>query len=285
MATESPIILLGERAEVRPGRPQSKSARARIGRISLITITLFTFAFLYVPIFVLIFFSFNKARSGAQWTGFTLEWYQSMFANQQLLAAAGYSLFLGVLSTLISVVIATTMALVMERYNFRFKGMWDGLLYMPIIIPEIVAAVSLLLFFATVNAERGFLTLLIAHVSFTMPFVYLNVRARLADFDRSIEEAAKDLGANEITTFRRITLPLLMPGILSGGLLGFTLSMDDFIISNFVKGVGGATLPVYVWPQLRRAVSPEINAVSTLLLVFSICIVVLSLLLQRRQNN
>ena len=133
MATESPIILLGERAEVRPGRPQSKSARARLGRISLITITLFTFAFLYVPIFVLIFFSFNKARSGAQWTGFTLEWYQSMFANQQLLAAAGYSLFLGVLSTLISVVIATTMALVMERYNFRFKGVWDGLLYMPII--------------------------------------------------------------------------------------------------------------------------------------------------------
>jgi len=285
MASDSTVVLVGDPAQVRPARPQTRSARGRAGRFVLVLITLFTFAFLYVPIFVLIFFSFNKAKNGAIWTGFTLDWYVNMLKNEDLVAAAGRSLLVGITATLISVVIGTLMALAMERYQFRSKVGWDALLYMPVIIPEIVAAVSLLLFFSLVKIKLGFVSLLIAHVAFTMPFVYLTVRARLADFDRSIEEAAKDLGANELRTFWRITLPLLTPGVLSGALLGFTLSMDDFIISNFVSGVGNATLPVYVWPQIKRAVSPEINAVSTLLLVFSICIVVISLLIQRRSEH
>lgn len=258
---------------------------AHWGRLALTLVTLLTFAFLYVPIFVLIAFSFNTAKTGASWTGFTTEWYVRMFANEDLIEAALNSLLVGVLSTLIAVVLGTLLALAMERYKFRGKAFWDGLLYMPVIIPEIVAGVSLLLFFAFIGLERGLPTLLAAHVAFTTPFVYLTVRARLADFDRTIEEAAMDLGASEWRTFWRITLPLIAPGIISGALLAFTLSMDDFIISNFVKGVGWNTLPVYVWPQLKRAVSPEINAASAMLLLFSICVVVLSLVLQRKQSR
>ena len=285
MASNSTIVLIGDPARVRPTKPRTQAARGRAGRFALVLVTLLTFAFLYVPIFVLIFFSFNKAKNGATWAGFTLEWYGNMLKNTDLIEAAGRSLAVGVMATLISVVIGTLMALAMERYQFRSKVGWDAVLYMPVIVPEIVAAVSLLLFFSLIKIKLGFASLLIAHVAFTMPFVYLTVRARLADFDRSVEEAAKDLGANELVTFWRITLPLLMPGVLSGALLGFTLSMDDFIISNFVSGVGNATLPVYVWPQIKRAVSPEINAVSTVLLLFSICIVVISLLIQRRAER
>ena len=269
-----------------PAKVEGESrARVSAGRLVLTTITAAAFAFLYVPIFVLIIFSFNQAKSGATWTGFTTEWYAKMFANEDLIEAALNSLLVGTISTLVAVVLGTLLALAMERYSFKGKAFWDGLLYMPVIIPEIVAGVSLLLFFAFIGLERGFPTLLAAHVAFTTPFVYLTVRARLADFDRSVEEAAMDLGADEWHTFWRITLPLLMPGVVSGALLAFTLSMDDFIISNFVKGVGWNTLPVYVWPQLKRAVSPEINAASTMLLLFSIFIVVLSLVLQRRQSR
>lgn len=285
MASDTPIILLGERAEVKPRPRQTDTASKRLGRFTLIFVTLATFAFLYVPIFVLIFFSFNSTKSTTVFSGFSLQWYEKMLGNELLLAAAGRSLLVGVVATLIAVVLATLMALAMERYEFKSKTAWDGMLYMPVVVPEIIAAVSLLLFFAQLKIERGYFTLIIAHVAFIMPFIYLTVRARLADFDRSVEEAAKDLGANELTTFRRVTLPLLMPGIVSGALLGFTLSMDDFVISNFVKGVKMDTLPVYVWPQLKRTVSPEINAISALLLVFSIGVVVASLLLQRRQSN
>jgi spermidine/putrescine transport system permease protein len=277
------VILMGE-AKEKP-RPAQLKQRRKLSSFGLALIAFLTFAFLYVPIFVLIFFSFNKAKTGSTWTGFTLDWYKAMFQNETLIEALGNSLVIAVSATLIAVVLGTLLAMAMERYQFKGKGLWDGLLYMPVIIPEIVAGVSLLLFFATVQMERGLLTLIIAHVSFTTPFVYMTVRARLADFDRSVEEAAMDLGANELTTFFRITLPMIMPGIVSGGLLAFTLSMDDFIISNFVKGVGGETLPVYVWPQLKRSVSPEINAASTMLLLFSICIVVISLLLQQRQKT
>jgi spermidine/putrescine transport system permease protein len=279
----SSVILMGESKE-KP-RPAQIKQRRKIGNFALALIAFLTFAFLYVPIFVLIAFSFNKAKSGSAWTGFTLDWYAAMFKNDALIEALGNSLVIGVSATLIAVVLGTLLAMAMERYQFRSKPVWDGLLYMPVIIPEIVAGVSLLLFFATIQMERGLLTLILAHVSFTTPFVYMTVRARLADFDRSVEEAAMDLGANELQTFFRVTLPLIMPGVISGGLLAFTLSMDDFIISNFVKGVGGETLPVYVWPQLKRAVSPEINAASAMLLLFSIIIVVTSLVLQQRQKT
>jgi spermidine/putrescine transport system permease protein len=282
MATDNPVILLGDREAVKP-RPKGTGKRSP-GAFALTAFALFTFAFLYVPIVVLIVFSFNSARSGAVWQGFTLNWYERMFANERIISAAGVSLLVAVLSTIGAVVIGTLMALAMERYKFKAKTFWDGLLYMPVIIPEIVAGISLLLFFASLNIQRGLFTLVVSHIAFTMPFVYLTVRARLADFDRSVEEAAQDLGANEWVTFTRVTLPLLMPGIISGGLLAFTLSLDDFVISFFVTGQGWQTLPVYIWGQIRRGISPEINAISTLMLVFSIGLVIVSQIIQRREK-
>ena len=281
MASNSPIILLGERANIKPVRPQAKGAA---GRYSLVLITLLTAAFLYVPIIVLIIFSFNSAKSGAVWQGFTLSWYDKMFNNARIIEAAGTSLLVAVLSTIGAVVVGTLMALAMERYAFKGKTFWDGLLYMPVIIPEIVAGISLLLFFAAVGIERGLFTLVVSHIAFSMPFVYLTVRARLADFDRSVEEAAQDLGANELITFQRITLPLLMPGVVSGALLAFTLSIDDFVISFFVNGKGWTTLPIYIWGQIRKGITPEINAISALMLVFSIGLVIVSQLIQRRES-
>ena len=274
---------MGDRAEIVPPPFYERSA-GRLGHLSLVGLTAFTFAFLYVPIVVLIIFSFNSARTGAVWQGFTLGWYTRLLNNEALLSAASRSLVIAMISTSGSVVIGTLTALAMERYHFRAKALWDGLLYMPVIVPEIVAGVSLLLFFAATSMERGLVTLVVAHIAFSMPFVYLTVRARLADFDRSIEEAAQDLGANELKTFSLITLPLLMPGIVSGALLAFTLSIDDFIISFFVTGKGWNTLPIYIWSQLKQGVTPEINAVSAMLLLFSVTIIVSSLLLQRRTN-
>lgn len=274
---------MGDREEIFPQAPAERQ-RARPGRLALVTITLLTFAFLYAPIAILVVFSFNDARTGAVWQGFTLDWYARLFRNERLLDAALRSLIIATVSTAGSVVIGTLTALAMERYRFRSKTFWDGLLYMPVIVPEIVAGVSLLLFFATAGIERGFLTLAVSHIAFSMPFVYLTVRARLADFDLSIEEAASDLGADEWTTFIRITLPLLMPGIVSGALLAFTLSMDDFIISFFVTGRGWDTLPIYIWSALKRGVTPEVNAVSAILLLFSATLVVASLILQRRRS-
>jgi spermidine/putrescine transport system permease protein len=282
-ATDSTVVLLGERAEIKPQRRDERPSR-RWGRFALVTITLLTFVFLYAPIIVLIIFSFNSARTGAVWQGFTLSWYERMFNNPRILEAAGQSLLIGVLSTIGAVVIGTLTAMAMERYRFRGKGGFDGLLYMPVIIPEVVMGIALLLFFAAVRIERGLVTLVVSHIAFSMPFVYLTVRARLADFDRSVEEAAQDLGANEWTTFRRITVPLLMPGIISGALLAFTLSMDDFVISFFVAGKGWTPLPVYIWGSIKRGITPEINAISALLLLFSIVLVVLSLVLQRRER-
>lgn len=284
MTSDSTVILLGERGEIKP-KPRGETRRFSPGRFALVTITLFTFALLYVPIVVLIAFSFNSARTGATWQSFTLQWYERVFSNARILEAAANSLIVAALSTLGAVVIGTLMAMAMERYRFRGKGAWDGLLYLPVIVPEIVMGISLLLFFAAVNISRGLLTLVISHIAFCMPFVYLTMRARLADFDRSVEEAAQDLGANEWVTFRRVTLPLLMPGIISSALLAFTLSLDDFVISFFVTGVGSQTLPVYIWGQIRRGITPEINAISALMLVLSIVLVVTTQLIQRRQRT
>lgn len=283
MATDSTVILLGERADVQPRRRDQRPS-ARAGRFALVTITLFTFVFLYAPIIILIIFSFNSARTGATWQGFTLQWYERMFNNPRILDAAWRSIAIAVLATVGAVVIGTLMALAMERFRFRGKGIWDGLLYMPVIIPEIVAGISLLLFFAATSIPRGLFTLVVSHIAFSMPFVYLTVRARLADFDRSVEEAAKDLGANEWITFRRITIPLLMPGIISGALLAFTLSIDDFVISFFVNGGGWTTLPIYIWTSIKRGITPEINAISAMLLLFSIVLVVVSQMIQRRET-
>jgi spermidine/putrescine transport system permease protein len=275
----STVVVLGERKEYKTA---ATKPRFGLGNFALTLIALGTFAFLYVPIAVLVLFSFNNARTSIQWRGFTLQWYERMLNNDDLIQAAINSLIVATLSTILSTIIGTLAALAMERYTFRSKGLWDGLLYMPVIIPEIVAGVSLLMFFAQTGLERGLATLVIAHVAFSMPFVYLTVRARLADFDRRVEEAAYDLGANELTTFWRVTLPLLLPGIVSGALLAFTLSIDDYIISFFVNGQGWDTLPIYIWTQIKKITTPEVNAISTVMLALSVVVVALSVLLQRK---
>ena len=249
------------------------------------------FGFLYLPVLILIVFSFNDTRSVAVFTGFSTQWYSTLIANEELLDAARNSLLVGLVAMVASTVIGTMTALGMDRFRFRFQTAFDANLYMPIVIPEIVMGISLLLFynqalFPLLEAATGYRgstglpTIAISHIAFNIPFVYVIVRARLADFDRALEEAAQDLGANEWRTFRRITLPLLMPGIIGGALLAFTLSLDDYLITVFTKGVREQTMPLYIYSLVRRGVTPEINALSTVLLSGSIGLVALSLTAQ-----
>ncbi len=240
------------------------------------------FLFLYLPIVILIIFSFNENRFVSTWTGFSLHWYRVLFEDSQMGSAFRLSIWVAVWSTIISTILGTLAALAMERFRFRGKIAFDGVLYLPIIIPDIAMALSTLLFFVILGIALSRYTILIAHVAFNIAFVAIIVRARLADMDSDLEEAAADLGANTWTTFRRITLPLLMPGIVAGALLAFTLSLDDFVITFFVAGPGSTTLPVRVYSMIRFGLSPEVNAVSTLMFLGSTVLVVISLLVQRR---
>jgi spermidine/putrescine transport system permease protein len=238
---------------------------------------------LYAPILVLIVFSFNQSKLNAIWTGFTFDWYGVLFGDEAVGKAAVNTLIVAVASTAISTVIGTMTALALSRYSFFGKTALEGLLYIPIIIPEIVMGVSLLLFFVQVKLPLSIWTIIMAHITFNIPFVAVVVRARLAGFDDRLLEAAADLGAGPWRTFRKVTLPLIMPGIVGGALLAFTLSIDDFVISFFTTGPGANTLPLHIYSMVKTGVTPEINAVSTLLLLASIGLVVLSLKVQR--NN
>jgi spermidine/putrescine transport system permease protein len=240
------------------------------------------FMFLYVPIFILIIYSFNSNRVVGVWQGFSLQWYEQLFRNRAIASALRNSVWVATWSTAISTVLGTLAAMVLERFRFRGRTFYDGVLYLPIIIPDIVMALSTLLFFVMVAMPLSRYTILIAHVAFNISFVAVVVRARLANMDRSMEEAAADLGANEWTTFRRVTLPLLMPGIVAGALLAFTLSLDDFVITFFVSGPGSTTLPVRVYSMIKFGVTPEVNAISTLMLLASTLLVIISLAVQRR---
>jgi spermidine/putrescine transport system permease protein len=239
------------------------------------------YLFLYLPIVILVIFSFNVSRYAAAWRGFTLDWYASLFADEAIGAALKNSLIVAGTSTLISTVFGTMVALAMERYSFRGKLAFDSLLYLPIIIPDIAMAVMLLLFFVLSHARLGLITIVISHVAFNISFVAVVVRARLAYFDITLEEAAQDLYANEWQTFRRVTLPLIMPGILGGALLAFTLSIDDFVITFFTAGPGSTTLPLRIYSMVKFGVTPEINAFSSMMLVVSMALVMLSLILQK----
>jgi len=237
---------------------------------------------LYVPIFILIIYSFNANRVVGVWDGFTFQWYRILFEDQAVRSAIFVSLWVAFWSTIVSTILGTMAALALERYRLRGGIAFDAVMYLPIIIPDIVMALSTLLFFVMFAIPLSRYTILIAHVAFNISFVAVVVRARLADMDVHLEEAAADLGANEWVTFRRITLPLLMPGIVSGALLAFTLSLDDFVITFFVSGPGSTTLPVRVYSMIKFGVTPEVNAVSTLMFVGSTLLVVISLILQKR---
>ncbi len=240
------------------------------------------YLFMYAPIVILILFSFNASRYASSWEGFSLRWYQALFSDRAIGLALRNSLVVALVSTLIATVIGALAALALERYDFWGKLSFDALLYLPIIIPEIAMAVMLLLFFILTHVRLGLGTVIIAHVAFCMSYVAVVVRARVAGLDRTLEEAAQDLYANEWQTFRRITLPLIMPGIVSGALLSFTLSLDDFVITFFTTGPGVTTLPIQVYGMIKTGVTPEINALSALMLAASVGLVITSLLLQRR---
>ena len=228
------------------------------------------YIFLFLPISVIVV---NKPY--LSWKGFTLDWYVKLFDNTSLLQAFGNTMVIAVVSTLLATIIGTIGAVGIYRYHFRGKSIINGLLYIPVVIPEIVLGISLLTIFSKVNIPRGMLTLILAHVTFSVPFVIFNVRARLSGYDKSIEEASMDLGANRLTTFLRITLPVLAPGIAGGALLAFTLSIDDVIISYFVNGQT-KTYPLKVMESIKSGVAPDVNALSTLILIATILLVVLT---------
>lgn len=246
-----------------------------------------TLLFLYAPIAILVAFSFNDSRRNVVWRGFTTEWYVRAWENARLLEAFTNSLVIAAIATALSIIIGTTLAIALWRFRFPGKPVFEGLVALPIVIPEICMGVAMMVFFSRVDwptdlpwpLNLGAIT--IAHTAFCFPFTALVVRARLAGFDRSLEEAAKDLGASEWQTFQDIILPYLRPGILAGGLLAFTLSLDDFVITFFTSGPETVTFPVLVFSMVRFSVTPEVNAASTVLIVITIVVTVLAMSLQR----
>jgi spermidine/putrescine transport system permease protein len=247
------------------------------------------FAFLYLPILILIGFSFNENRNVGIWTGFSTRWYGEMFQNTEVMRALRNTIIVAVISTIVSTILGTMAAIAMERFRFRGRGTLDGLLYLPIIIPDVTMAVMMLLFFAQAfdlvgglfRLNFGLGTIALSHIAFNISFVAVVVRARLSQLDGALEEAAADLYADRWQAFRRVTLPLIMPGVAGGALLALTLSLDDVVVTSFVSGPGSTTLPVYVFGLVRRGVTPLINAVSTVMLVASMLLVGVSLLFQR----
>ena len=232
------------------------------------------YLFLHLPVAVLIAFSFNASQFSAAWSGFTLDWYRHLFARDDLLRATARSLLVGVSATAIATVIGTLLALALARHRIRGRRAVEALLYAPVVTPEVVAGVSLLMLFASVGIPLGLGTIVLAHATFCLPFVVIVVLARLSGMDRSLEEAAMILGADEIATFRRVTLPQLAPGVLAAALLAFTVSIDDFVITSFVAGPGSSTLPMLVYSMVRRNVEPTVNAISAIIVVATTILIV-----------
>lgn len=226
-----------------------------------------TFLFLYLPIAVVIIFSFNTSKMNILWEGFTFQWYGSFFQNRSLMDALMNTLIIAVASTAISTVIGTIGAVGMGKYRYFGKDIIDYLLYIPVVIPEVVLGIALLCVFSICQIPLGLFSITIAHATFCIPFVVITVRARLAGFDGFLEEAAMDLGANRFQTFMKVTLPLLLPGVISGALLAFSLSLDDVIISFFVSGPNSITLPVKIFSMVKTGVTPEVNALSTIIML------------------
>jgi spermidine/putrescine transport system permease protein len=246
------------------------------------------FAFLYIPLLTLIIFSFNNSKRNIVWKGFTLKYYDKALHNGALMEAFGNSLVIATLATLVSVVLGTLAAVMLWRFRFRFKPGVDGLMALPIVVPEIAMGVALLVFFSQIHWPTDLFwpfnlsQIIIAHVTFCFPFVTTVVRARLGSFNKEEEEAARDLGASEWRAFNDVLLPHLRPALIAGALLAFTLSLDDFVITYFTSGPNTITFPVKVYSMLRFSVTPEVNAASTLLIVMTIIFTTLGLWLQNR---
>lgn len=239
-------------------------------------------AFLYLPIAVLIVFSFNPSKLSASWQGFTLKWYGVLARDQALIAATWNSLFVALVSTVIATGLGVGAALGIERLSLRRQQIIEGAMLLPLVIPEVTMGVALMLFFVTVKWPLGLWTIIIGHTAFNVPVVMVIIRARLRKLDPRLDEAAADLGATAWQAFRRVTLPLLQPAILGAALIAFTISFDDFIVTFFTAGPGSTTLPLKVYSMIKSGVSPEINALSAILVFLSMSLVGLSLIFQRR---
>jgi len=222
---------------------------------------------LHLPVLILVVFSFNASRYGVSWTGFTLDWYRRLAERGDLLLGLERSLLVGAIATVVATGFGTLLAVALARRRFRGRRALEGMLYLPIVTPEIVAGISLLVLFVAVGIPLGIVTISIAHIAFNIGFVAVIVRARLEGMDQSLEEAALVLGADEFTAFRTVTVPLLWPGILAGALLAFILSFDDYVITSLVSGTGSSTLPIVVYSMVRRNIEPSVNAISTLILL------------------
>ncbi|BCL69727.1 Spermidine/putrescine transport system permease protein potC [Vibrio nigripulchritudo MADA3029] len=241
------------------------------------------YAFLYLPIIVLIVNSFNASKFGMKWGGFTTKWYEALVNNDSLMQAAWHSLNVAVFSATAATIIGSLTAVALFRYRFKGKGMVNGLLFIVMMSPDIVMAISLLALFLVVGVQLGFFTLFFAHITFCLPFVVVTVYSRLNGFDVKMLEAAKDLGASEWVILKQIILPLAKPAVAAGWLLSFTLSLDDVIISSFVTGPTYEILPLKIYSMVKVGISPEVNALATVMLVVSLVLVVISQLLAREK--
>jgi putrescine transport system permease protein len=256
--------------------------RKGLTSFNLVALTL-GFAFLYIPILILVIYSFNASRLVTVWGGFSTQWYGAMLRNQGLLDAAWVTARVGLLSATVATVLGTLAALALVRHGrFRGRTVFSGLIYAPLVMPEVITGLSLLLLFVSMDVARGFWTVVLAHITFSMCYVAIVVQSRLMSFDRSLEEAAQDLGATPAKTFFVITLPIIAPAVISGWMLAFTLSLDDLVIASFTTGPGATTLPMRIYSSVRLGVTPEINAVCTILIgIVASVVIVVSIMTKR----
>lgn len=253
-------------------------------RFNIVSVVL-GFAFLYLPIVLLVIYSFNESKLVTVWGGFSTKWYGELLRNQGLIDAAWVTARVGVISATLATALGTMAALALTRYTrFRGRMLFSGMVFAPLVMPEVITGLSLLLLFVAVGFDRGFLTVTLAHVTFSMCFVAVVVQSRLVSFDRSIEEAAMDLGATPFTTFFQVTLPVILPAIVSGWMLAFTLSLDDLVIASFTSGPGATTLPMKIYSQVRLGVTPEINAACTIMIgIVATGVIIASIANKRRE--
>ena len=271
----------------------------KLGSLSLIVYVFVFFAFIYLPIALIVIYSFNADPVNMmRWSGFTVDWYRQIFgfknvsseaalyieSTDQLIAAVRTSLIVAASTTTIATVLGTAAALAVFRYSFFGKRFYRVLLFVPMLMPDIVLGIALLIFFVGVGISLGVGTIIIGQCTFLISYVFIVVSARLAGMDRTLENASADLGANEWTTFRRVTLPQVMPGVVGGALLAFIISMDDLVITYFISGTSTQTLPIFIFGMLRRGIKPEVNAIATMMLLFSFAIAATGLYLNRRKR-
>ncbi|WP_369721467.1 ABC transporter permease [Bradyrhizobium sp. LLZ17] len=258
---------------------------SRLSRFNIASLAL-GLAFLYLPIVILVIYSFNASRLVTVWGGWSLRWYHEFFNDRAMIEASWMSLRVAVSSASIATLLGTLAAVALSRgERFRGRTLFSGMLYAPLVMPEVISGLSLLLLFVALNAERGFWTVTIAHTTLTMCFVAVVVQSRLGSLDRSLEEAAMDLGCDPVRAFLSVTLPLIAPAIIAGWMLAFTLSLDDLVIASFTTGPGSATLPIRIYSEVRLGVKPEINAICTLVIGLIALVIVLASLASKLSSS